>query len=105
MRETDGLALSSRNAYLSGQERRIAPSLARVLRSVTSALTRQPGAVPAELARGLRELRDAGFAIDYLEIREEETLRPVTTMVAAPSRVFAAVHLGKTRLIDNVPIV
>jgi pantoate--beta-alanine ligase len=104
VRKPDGLALSSRNAYLSAEERRIAPNLARVLRSVATAVARQPDAVAPELARGLRELRDAGFAIDYLEIREEITLRPVTTTVAVPSRVFAAVRLGRTRLIDNLPI-
>jgi pantothenate synthetase len=48
------------------------------------------------LARGVQELMGAGFEIDYLEIREEDTLKPVTTRVAARSRVFAAVRLGKT---------
>ena len=104
VREADGLALSSRNAYLSIEERRIAPNLARVLRSLAFAVARQPSAVAHELARGRRELQDAGFEIDYLEIREEDTLRPVTIMMAARSRVFAAVQLGKTRLIDNIPI-
>jgi pantoate--beta-alanine ligase len=104
VREADGLALSSRNVYLSAEERRIAPNLARLLRSVASALKIQDGAAARELARGVRELREAGFEIEYLEIREEETLRPVTTGVAARSRVFAAVRLGKTRLIDNMPI-
>jgi len=104
VREPDGLALSSRNVYLSAEERRIAPNLARVLRSVATALAIQPGAVARELARGVRELREAGFEIDYLEIREEETLRPVTVSVAARSRVLAAVRLGNTRLIDNMPI-
>ena len=104
VREADGLALSSRNAYLSLEERRIAPNLAKVLHSVAIAVAEHPGNVVDELARGLRELRDAGFEIDYLEIREEDTLSPVTTRVAARSRVFAAVQLGKTRLIDNIPI-
>jgi pantoate--beta-alanine ligase len=104
VREPDGLALSSRNVYLSAQERRTAPNLARVLRSVAAALAIKPGAVARELARGVRELGEAGFEIDYLEIREEETLRPVTVSVAARSRVLAAVQLGKTRLIDNMPI-
>ena len=104
VRDGDGLALSSRNAYLSLEERRIAPNLAQVLRSVASALARHPGAVANELARGLRELRDAGFEVDYLEVREEDTLRPVTTYVGARSRVFGAAQLGKTRLIDNMPI-
>jgi pantoate--beta-alanine ligase len=104
VREPDGLALSSRNVYLSAEERRIAPNLARVLRSVATALAIQPGAVARESARGVRELREAGLEIDYLEIREEETLRPVTVSVAARSRVLAAVRLGNTRLIDNMPI-
>jgi len=104
VREPDGLALSSRNVYLSAEERRIAPNLARVLRSVATALAIQPGDVARELARGVRELREAGLEIDYLEIREEETLRPVTVSVAARSRVLAAVRLGNTRLIDNMPI-
>jgi len=104
VREADGLALSSRNVYLSAEERRIAPNLARVLRSVATALAIQPGAVARELAHGVRELREAGLEIDYLEIREEETLRPVTVSVAARSRVLAAVRLGNTRLIDNMPI-
>jgi pantoate--beta-alanine ligase len=103
-READGLALSSRNAYLSVEERRIAPNLARVLRSVASAVAQQPSAVVDVLEHGLRQLRDAGFAVDYLEIREEESLKPVTVKAAARSRVFAAVQLGKTRLIDNIPI-
>jgi pantoate--beta-alanine ligase len=104
VREPDGLALSSRNVYLTADERRIAPSLARVLRSIAAVLAIEAGAIEHELARGVRELREAGFEIDYLEIREEDTLKPVTTRVAARSRVFAAVRLGKTRLIDNVPI-
>jgi pantoate--beta-alanine ligase len=104
VREPDGLALSSRNVYLSAEERRIAPNLARVLRSVATGLAIQPGAVARGLARGVGELREAGLEIDYLEIREEETLRPVTVSVAARSRVLAAVRLGNTRLIDNMPI-
>jgi pantoate--beta-alanine ligase len=103
-REPDGLALSSRNAYLSSEERRIAPELARVLRQVAMAVAQRPDAVAAELAQGAAELRDAGFAVEYLEIRDAETLAPVTAEVTAPSRVLAAVHLGRTRLIDNVPV-
>jgi pantoate--beta-alanine ligase len=49
-------------------------------------------------------LQKAGFQIEYVEVREAETLRPVTAEITAPSRILAAVHLGRTRLIDNVPI-
>jgi pantoate--beta-alanine ligase len=104
VREADGLALSSRNAYLSPEERRIAPTLARVLRRIAAALSAEPEAVAFETARGRVDLDGAGFAVEYLEIREAETLAPVPTTVSKPARVFAAVHLGRTRLIDNLPI-
>jgi pantoate--beta-alanine ligase len=104
VRETDGLALSSRNAYLSPQERHIAPNLARVLRQIAAALSAEPSAVAREIARGRTNIERAGFAVEYLEIREADSLTPVTATVAGPARVFAAVHLGRTRLIDNMPI-
>jgi pantoate--beta-alanine ligase len=102
-REPDGLALSSRNVYLSAEERRIAPNLARVLRSIAAALTQDPTTVAREIAHGSAALQQAGFAVEYLEIREAETLA-ATSEATASSRVFAAVRLGKTRLIDNMPI-
>jgi pantoate--beta-alanine ligase len=104
VRESDGLALSSRNAYLSAEERRIAPNLARVLRSVARALAQDPSAIAREVARGSAALKQAGFAVEYLEVREAESLAPISEPTAT-SRVFAAVLLGKTRLIDNMPIV
>ena len=104
VRGADGLALSSRNAYLSSEERRVGPALARVLRKIAIALTDDPTAVAQKLACGSAALKKAGFAVEYLEIREAETLVPVTTEITAPSRVFAAVRLGRTRLIDNMPI-
>jgi pantoate--beta-alanine ligase len=104
VREADGLAFSSRNAYLSQEERRIAPNLARALRTIASALARDPTAVARERERGSAALQQAGFAVEYLEIREAETLAAVTSKATKSSRVFAAVQLGKTRLIDNMPI-
>ena len=104
VREPDGLALSSRNAYLSAEERRIAPNLARVLRSVAGALAQDPSAIAREVARGSAALKQAGFAVEYLEVREAGTLARISKATAS-SRVFAAVRLGKTRLIDNMPIV
>jgi pantoate--beta-alanine ligase len=103
VREPDGLALSSRNVYLSPEERRIAPNLARVLRSVAAALAQDPTAVDREIAHGSAALRQAGFTIEYLEIREAKTLAD-TSEATTSSRIFAAVRLGKTRLIDNTPI-
>jgi pantoate--beta-alanine ligase len=104
VREPDGLALSSRNAYLSPEERRIAPNIARVLRSIAGALTQQPTTVAFELAYGIGELQNAGLTVEYLEIRDAETLLPVTDKVTTPSRLFVAARLGRTRLIDNMPI-
>lgn len=104
VREADGLALSSRNAYLSPEERRIASNLPRVLRSIATALARDPSAVAREIAHGSATLQQAGFAVEYLEIREAETLSALTSKATKSSRVFAAVWLGKTRLIDNMPI-
>lgn len=104
VREPDGLALSSRNLYLSAEERRIAPGLARVLRTIAAALAREPDRVARELARGSAELERVGLAVEYLEIRDAETLAPATAAIAAPARVIAAVRLGRTRLIDNMPI-
>jgi pantoate--beta-alanine ligase len=104
VRDADGLALSSRNIYLSAEERRIAGNLARVLRTIAMALARDPTAIAREIARGSAALRQAGFVVEYLEIRESETLAVVTGEGTTSARVFAAVRLGKTRLIDNMPI-
>ncbi len=104
VREADGLALSSRNAYLSPEERRTAPTLAQVLRRIAAALAAEPDVVARETVSGCADLEQAGFTVEYLEIREAETLARVTAAVTAPARAFAAVHLGRTRLIDNIPI-
>jgi pantoate--beta-alanine ligase len=104
VREADGLALSSRNVYLSPEQRRAAPVLASVLGAIAERLQRHPDAVAGEIAQGLRTLADAGFApIDYLAVVDAETLQPVAR-IAGPARVLAAAHLGRTRLIDNLPV-
>jgi pantoate--beta-alanine ligase len=104
VRAADGLALSSRNAYLSPREREVAPMLARVLREIAATLAREPDAAARELARGRAALEEAGFAVEYLELRHGETLAALACARAAPARVFAAARLGRTRLIDNVPV-
>jgi len=103
VREADGLALSSRNAYLSPAERRTAPLLYRVLCDSAAALTQDPEAVAATLARGIAQLRAGGFAVDYLELRDAADLTAMPQL-AGPARLLAAVHIGRTRLIDNVPV-
>ena len=103
VRAADGLALSSRNAYLSAEERRAAPALFRVLSGMAAALAE--GARPAdEVVRGSAALRAAGFGrVDYLAVCDAGTLAPVAR-VSDPARVLAAAWLGETRLIDNVPV-
>jgi pantoate--beta-alanine ligase len=104
VRELDGLALSSRNVYLSPEERRVAPLLHRVLQDAAAALLRRPGDIAATLEDGRGHLRAGGFAaIDYLELRDAETLAPLARL-AGPARLLAAAHLGRTRLIDNIPV-
>ncbi|HLB81506.1 MAG TPA: pantoate--beta-alanine ligase [Gemmatimonadales bacterium] len=100
VRELDGLALSSRNSYLQGDERRAALALSRALRSVEQAW-RGGEADPGPLARrGLEVLRAPGVAPEYLALVDEQ-LRPVAR-VDARTVVLVAAKVGKTRLIDNV---
>ena len=103
VRAADGLALSSRNAYLSAEERRVAPRLFEVLSWMAAALSQ--GAKSADsVAHGTAALKAAGFdRIDYLAVCDAETLAPVKR-ITAPARVLAAAWLGETRLIDNVPV-
>ena len=103
VRAADGLALSSRNAYLSVEERRAAPALFRVLSAMAAALAEGAPAA-GEIAQGSAALVAAGFTrIDYVAVCDAETLAPVSR-VAGPTRVLAAAWLGKTRLIDNVAV-
>jgi pantoate--beta-alanine ligase len=103
VREADGLALSSRNAYLSPPERETAPALHRALAAARSAIR---AGVPVDdaLAASEAELRGAGFAVDYIALRNAETLAPVTDLESEPLRLLASARLGKTRLIDNIPV-
>jgi len=106
VRDTDGLALSSRNAYLSPEDRATAPALFRVLTEIAGVLASGSPPAPA-LTEGRNHLLSAGFSqVEYLDLRDAETLSPLDTLPAdRPARLLAAVHLGKTRLIDNVPVV
>jgi pantoate--beta-alanine ligase len=103
VREKDGLALSSRNAYLSASERAAAPTLHRVL---DDSATRIKGG--EQIARVLDEagaaIERAGFALDYLEARHADTLQPMLSAKDGPIRLLVAARIGKTRLIDNVAV-
>jgi pantoate--beta-alanine ligase len=103
VREKDGLAMSSRNAYLDAGARAVAPTLYRVLRETADKI-RAGGKINAAIGSGGRALRTAGFALDYLEARHAETLAPVRSLKDGPIRLLAAAKLGTTRLIDNVGI-
>lgn len=101
VREADGLALSSRNAYLSVAERQVAPVLYQTICDVARDLEQGRGADDAAEAARFK-LEAAGFRVDYVAVRDPETLKALHGPVKT-ARVLAAVHLGKTRLIDNVP--
>lgn len=103
VREADGLAMSSRNAYLSAEERAIAPRLHAEMSRIAHAV-RNGADMAATLAAARDALLAAGFdRIDYLEIRNAVALTPPAE-VGEPLRLLAALWLGKTRLIDNIAV-
>jgi pantoate--beta-alanine ligase len=104
VRDADGLALSSRNAYLVPDERAAALALPRTLNALAQRLAQSPKEVAKQIAWGRDQLSAAGFTkIDYVEVCDVESLQPIAE-ARGPARVFAAAWMGRTRLIDNVPI-
>jgi pantoate--beta-alanine ligase len=101
VREKDGLALSSRNVYLAEDERRAAPVLHRTMKEVAAKL-RAGAELEPTLADGRAAIAAAGFAIDYLEARNAETLSPIDAFKDGPVRLLVAAKIGRTRLIDNM---
>ena len=102
VREADGLAMSSRNRYLSAEDRARAPGLAKALNDCAAAI-RAGRPIADSLAAAIASVEAAGFRVDYIEAREPESLAPVAD--GAPSiRLLAAARLGNTRLIDNIPV-
>ena len=103
-RGSDGLALSSRNAYLSPSERSLAPLLYRTLCQAAEEIKARPE-IPNEIcARADQELRSSGFSsVDYLALCDPETLENIQ-FYDRPARLLAAANIGKTRLIDNVQL-
>jgi len=103
VREKDGLALSSRNAYLSAAERAAAPALYRVLKESAGRIAaRQP--IARVTSEGWLAIEADGFAVDYFEARHAETLARVETAAEGPVRLLVAARIGKTRLIDNIAV-
>jgi len=103
VREADGLAMSSRNRYLSAADRATAATIPAVLQRAASEI-RAGTPIEAALARGRTALAAAGLALDYLEARHAETLAPAGGGTAAPIRLLVAARIGQTRLIDNLAV-
>jgi pantoate--beta-alanine ligase len=103
VRERDGLAMSSRNVYLSPEERQVAPVLYRAMKESAKRL-RAGDDVEAAMAGGAELITSAGFVLDYFEARHAETLAPIKSVKDGPVRILVAAKLGKTRLIDNVGV-
>ncbi len=104
VREADGLALSSRNAYLSAEQRAQAAALPRAMKAAIAAIV--AGAPISQTTATLHAaLLAGGFAsVDYAEVRDADSLAPVTALGTAPARLFVAARIGGTRLIDNMPV-
>jgi pantoate--beta-alanine ligase len=103
VREVDGLALSSRNRYLSPSERQAAPALHRVLKDCAAKIA--AGRPLADvLSAGRAAVTQAGLTLDYLEARHADTLAPLATAKEGPIRLLVAARIGKTRLIDNLAV-
>ena len=105
MREADGLALSSRNAYLSAEERAKATTLNRVLRKAAEAVAKG-GSIRQAEAKAEADLKAAGFEpVDYVAIRQADDLAEFEDdKVTGPARALGAAKLGRTRLIDNLAV-
>jgi len=102
-RDADGLALSSRNAYLSEEERTAARALPRALGEAAAAIE-AGGDVAEALDKAKARLEAAGFdPIDYVALHDAETLAPMAVL-DRPARLLAAARMGRTRLIDNLPV-
>jgi pantoate--beta-alanine ligase len=103
VREADGLAMSSRNRYLSPDQRAVAPTLHRVLRECAAGIAAgQP--IGDAIEKGHAAITTAGFVLDYLEARHAETLAPIASRKAGPIRLLVAARIGTTRLIDNIAV-
>ncbi|MEH2534887.1 pantoate--beta-alanine ligase [Bradyrhizobium sp. AZCC 1588] len=103
VRERDGLAMSSRNVYLSAEERQTAPTLHRAMKESAKRLKAGED-FEATMAAGRELITAAGFALDYFEARHAGTLAPIASIKEGPVRILVAAKLGTTRLIDNIGV-
>jgi pantoate--beta-alanine ligase len=103
LREADGLAMSSRNRYLTSEERALAALVPQTLKAAIADI--QAGARPDKVAaKAVSALGKAGYTVDYVAVRNASTLAPVLTIEDGPMRILVAAKLGRTRLIDNMAI-
>ena len=102
-REPDGLAMSSRNRYLSPENRALAPLLHTLMQALAVRIRNRDDLFGA-VGEAQSEIISAGFELDYLEARHAETLAPVTSLADGPIRLLVAARLGATRLIDNIGV-
>jgi pantoate--beta-alanine ligase len=103
VRERDGLAMSSRNVYLSPDERRAAPVLFKTMKDTAKRLHAGEDLRAAQ-ANAVDTISAAGFSVDYFEARHAETLAPVSSIKDGPLRILVAAKIGNTRLIDNMAV-
>ena len=103
IREADGLAMSSRNRYLSDEHRALAPLLQRVMQDLAARIRNRDDLFKA-VADAQTAIITAGFELDYLEARHAETLAPVASLADGPIRLILAARIGSTRLLDNIPV-
>jgi pantoate--beta-alanine ligase len=103
VRERDGLAMSSRNLYLTPEQRQTATILYRAIKDASKRL-RAGDELAAVMAAGAETIAAAGFTVDYFEARHAETLAPVSSMADGPLRLLVAAKIGNTRLIDNAAV-
>jgi pantoate--beta-alanine ligase len=103
VREKDGLALSSRNVYLSLEERAAAPVLYRTLKASAARIAAGEPIAPV-MSEGSLAIEEAGFTVDYFEARNAETLVRAERAADGPLRLLVAARIGKTRLIDNLAV-
>jgi pantoate--beta-alanine ligase len=103
VRERDGLAMSSRNVYLSAGERAAAPVLYRTLKDAAKRL-KAGDDIKTTMKAAAAAITEGGFALDYVEARHAESLAPVSSIKDGPLRLLVAAKIGNTRLIDNVGV-
>jgi pantoate--beta-alanine ligase len=103
VRERDGLAMSSRNVYLSVDERRAAPVLYATMKDAKARL-RGGDDMADVMAASKARVAQAGFKVDYFEARHAKTLQPIASLARGPARLLVAAKIGTTRLIDNAAV-